>query len=1467
MTDAAYVIPNDPIYMGNNDALGLSTERLTHYAERNFSNTMVRHLPASNILRLSQEPRSNLRRTRSMVVNVVSYIPFGIVRDTRFRTRTINYACYNAMKRYSYTVWRYHLFFSQLLRSGYLDQGENMYFGVHVSLQRMAPHDEGLPENYNFDYAKVRDFGTTNLTSELQADGTRTLRGALDTAIWPYDMFTIQGENAVQGLAHVSTPMMSKPNAMSTMDFVRLLKQRTLDALPIDSDSADPMDFRVMNCFLMVLNVPIGGGGPSGGLWLTAKVEGTQEEWIVNPRAVLVPKGDGQHCFWVCLMSVLMMRMRTSVDAWWYPLLQPYAELMEKDMNTTRSWNRIMTLFHSEARRFMHVVSQKEGVQPGWFQLPTPITCVEAISQWFGFRRVSVLGTDCKALVGTTDDLQNASGSAGDLILLLSQAHFSVVLSYTALLPIKECGACGQRFVNTGSLTKHLDSRSCLKCECTLHLKEHVQPFQSMTEWREHRNNLSTMCLFRTSPDLVKKDIAPRYKTAKRFPHDAASQMKYGKMNGGSDAFKLQQALEHNLADVRNHKEALFVDIESIVPSNGYVTSTSDVQYQQAYAVGWLKRSDASVGLEPSQVYGMDCIEQFVKYLDTWWDELYEDEVRVWRERATLSLSVESQPKITGRLQNYAYKLKKSWDLLDKKVEMCPICAQQCTTDHGYVTDGRQYQFSECCVLYWSRNVATKNMYENFNDNAPRVSVWAHNGGRYDWLFVHRYLMENNLLHLAKVVRGNGRYYEIMYKGVFCLRDSLNFMMASLDRLGKDFGVETLKGIFPYRFMDCAAKIDVVLEGEQSIRDQLKHSMFEISEKIDGPMGLSKKREMKESEYVEFFSQRQWVYNVREETLLYLRDDIKCLYQVVESFRQGWKMLPHQPELFQFCTIGQMCHTYFLSHYLAPKTYAMLDVMEDTFIRKALYGGRTEVFQRATYDSKPIHYVDVNSLYPYVMESKLLPSGDPEWYFVDGDPRISEFRGSQMHITVHVHTEQQMEQVREQLNDGTCTLSGFFEVDVKCPADAEFPILPQRMNGKNVFSNQSKSCMVYYSEELKFAIKRGCRVTKVYAVSSWQRSPVYANLILLLKAEKMRGEGKDVNGNVVPGMPKNPSLRAAAKTAQNALYGKSIQFINESTHIVDNQQDLYKLVKQGGSDVSILPIYRTEHSDIVEVTVKPHNPRIQRRSCSSIGTAILAEARLVLYQYFEEVLKVGGTILYCDTDSIVFTGDSPLPPECIDDARYGKMKVEIDPADIEPGGFVALAPKCYAFKLVDESPYVKCKGVNLSKNVMVEDADKSAFDELLDQVDEDELMEHVMGVDDSIVEEDTVCRLSYENLKALIEGEKSKIVTSQTQFMKTRDRRIAAVDSVKLLKDSFDKRKLLSHGCTVAWNDYNLDLGGAVERQDVEAVSNFLQQAHVHDIHEFIEQSMHIEWIASIIQGWLASGEFNVFYYNQIYGS
>ncbi|GER42509.1 DNA polymerase [Striga asiatica] len=50
---------------------------------------------------------------------------------------------------------------------------------------------------------------------------------------------------------------------------------------------------------------------------------------------------------------------------------------------------------------------------------------------------------------------------------------------------------------------------------------------------------------------------------------------------------------------------------------------------------------------------------------------------------------------------------------------------------------------------------------------------------------------------------------------------------------------------------------------------------------------------------------------------------------------------------------------------------------EDSFIRRAYYGGHTDVYKPY---GENLYYYDVNSLYPYVMKEFPMPGGKPVWY-------------------------------------------------------------------------------------------------------------------------------------------------------------------------------------------------------------------------------------------------------------------------------------------------------------------------------------------------------------------------------------------------------------------------------------------------------------------------------------------------------
>lgn len=1410
-----------------------SEAELRQYANDNFSDAMLATIGRQNQLRLANRSPTQASEGR---LTALHYLPFGIFpsRYSRTGVEFNHYATNRNVSKASFGIGRYDFFFHQLAASEWIRGAvPSQRFAVAVTFQ--------LANTIGTNWGRLvrTDFGTSP-DDVAERELVPVSFDAPDT--FPYNMFL--RPNEMEGVLFVSSPLLSR-GTDSLLSFVTRLKSATRGVLPENRDSGRGEDYRIVNLFLVVLAAQVGGGGAEGQLTLTSSISDGQ--WLVNPKALLTPSHwQYPTCFWECIMAAMCIRQEMCPEDFTDDLAVWMKDMCVKSGLTARQREGQMKRIQWNVLAFIQWCKD-HGID---IDESAPVS-VDETSRWgatFGFLSVTVLDESGSVLIGSSDDLHVRRAESNHLVVMWKSGHFSLVMSYTALIPVKECGACGERFSTDKTLKIHLDKRACLRCECVV--SGQCKGFLTQADWRHHRANLSTLCLFRTSPPAVRALTAKeeRDRRAKRFPHDKASEKRYGRYASQPRHRQalFQREMERDMSPIRNWKEALFVDLESVVPTNGLDVSRPQLEYQQAYALGWLTRTDALAGGEPTIVYGMDCMFQFFQMLDRWRDMIVEDEAAVWLSRCNTDLVL--SPHLTGP-ESYVFRLVKSWGKMRADKAACSVCSLP-FDDPSHADQ----HLSPCAKRYWSMNVAEKNCMQNFNDNAPRVTVWAHNGGRYDWLFVHRYLMEHNLLRVCRVVRGGGKYYEIVYKGVFVFRDSLNFMMGSLERLGHDFQVPTLKGVFPYRYLRDCGQIEDVLRGEEVIRRSLPASMFDISQKVDGPMGLVVKRPMVEEEYVAFMQERGWLYDVRAETMKYLADDVKCLSQVMECFREGWQQMPFQPELFQYCTIGQMCHTYFLQRYLESDTYPTLDVMEDSFIRQALYGGRTEVFQRCVQTAERIHYVDVNSLYPHVMESCFLPAGDPVWHFARDDDRIATFRGSAFKVKVVEHDD--LRSILERLQRLDAGIYGFLEVDVLCPPDMHYPVLPERVNDKNMFTNCSKSRMVYYSEELKFAIRRGCTVTRVYAWSQWAPRKVYSKCIQVLKAEKMRGEGKDVHGNPIPGAVKNASLRAAAKTAQNALYGKSIQYINETVQIVDSQDDLYRLVRTGESDVTVQPIYRTGDLDIVEVTVKPHRPRIQPRSCSAIGTAILAEARMVLYSYFEEVTRVGGTILYCDTDSIVFSGDRPLPDECLSDSVYGKMKVEIDPDDIVPGGFVALAPKCYSFLLKDGSPYVKCKGVNLASNVCV--GAETELDELLELMDAEDMLHELVGKDEV---DDSLSGLSFEHLQMMVRGQRKRIVTKQMQFLKTRDRHVACIDTVKMLKDEFDKRWILDDGLTAPWSDLNRDICISIERQDVGRVSNFLQGAGLYELDYVIRRYRSNTWFCQLVSSWLGSGEFSSEFY------
>jgi transposase-like protein len=1103
---------------------------------------------------------------------------------------------------------------------------------------------------------------------------------------------------------------------------------------------------------------------------------------------------------------------------------------------------------HTEA------VGRESSMQVGLGEL-------DEVCTTFGLRGIKVVGKDLELLHGE-DDEWVAKCTLGNrrMMLLLVDGHYMLVTSYVALMNRFVCPICDKRFQKQYNLQQHLRKKVCLKCNCIVpgQSARRKRQFETVEEWRAHMASTDRPCLENrarrerhadANRDAMARKREQQQRHRNRFltPEDTVAKKVPQRVNKTD----LYAALDGVARTV------IYFDLESIAPVNPIGVPRSGLRRQQPYAAGWIDREELIRGGDVHIAYGADCVEVFLRFV-----EMERESVL---ERVTANFTAHVEREVTRGDAARVKRVTESWLKKMKTMERCPACgAVGDMVTHG---SPRYGQVIPPCLVTSYVKTWVNMLVTVHRPKELETVVYAHNGGGYDWFFIHQHLLLNGRGGEVRCVRQGSRYLSLTYRGDIRFLDSIAFIPGSLESLAKNFKVKTQKGQFPYTYMSSMDRIYDVHSGMEAVEQNVGRELFQVTETLPGPMKCRKKRPFTQQEYNEFMEERGWVYDVRLETISYLKDDVRCLGEIVEKYREGWLALQRGPDIFDYMTIGQMSHDYFIANFMVHDKYICLGAWEDAFIRGALYGGRTEVFARNTdfqHTKFPIHYLDVNSLYPYVMEVRDLPGGDPVWHISKDSPLLLKLMEDGVRRPVYrQHDEVYFQELVTALNAGTWEGFGFLDLEITPPADLHLPVLPQRVeteNGpKNMFDLMPKSG-VYYSEEVKLAVRKGYVVNSVRVYSEWERVTHYRNIVKELKKEKMRGEGKDEHGTPIPGLDPNPSLRQAAKTGQNVLFGKTIQKCDTDKQFVVTHEQLWKSFKKQGTSVKVWPVIRTDSVDVVEVVSTYTEPRAQKRACAAVGTAILAEARMVLYRYFEEVEKVDGVMLYCDTDSIVFTGPNNIDPSTIHDSAYGAMKVEIDPNEIVEGGFVGLAPKCYAFNLKQNGQsYIRCKGVSLADNMYDTErrSSEDGIDDLLAYIDmEDTLADRGEGpeVREEQAEEGSVQMVdgvSYNKLLRLVRGELQQIRTEQMSFVKDRARNVSVANSYKLLRDRFDKRKLLDNGMTTPWTPYNRDT--ARMRVDHVYLSNFLQNGELYDIANFL-RTLDVEsnnMAVQVVRSWL----------------
>ncbi len=232
---------------------------------------------------------------------------------------------------------------------------------------------------------------------------------------------------------------------------------------------------------------------------------------------------------------------------------------------------------------------------------------------------------------------------------------------------------------------------------------------------------------------------------------------------------------------------------------------------------------------------------------------------------------------------------------------------------------------------------------------------------------------------------------------------------------------------------------------------------------------------------------------------------------------------------------------------------------------------------------------------------------------------------------------------------------GIYKVTVEINDKVFYPLLPYRLRGKLLFP-VGKFTGWYTSPEVAKALMLGYKVKIHDGYIFLSSENVFKPFVNKYYNIKKNSTGPE---------------REIAKLIMNSCYGKLAQ-----------RREFYDIVFDAKHDELVDCITLSNENMLYLKKVK------DKRNYSFIhwGAFVTAYARLKLFSIFEEIVKKGGNVYYCDTDSVV----TDVKLDTSDD--LGGLKLEYE---IKEGIF--LAPKTYAVITKDGDTKLKGKGFDTSE--------------------------------------------------------------------------------------------------------------------------------------------------------------------------
>ena len=683
----------------------------------------------------------------------------------------------------------------------------------------------------------------------------------------------------------------------------------------------------------------------------------------------------------------------------------------------------------------------------------------------------------------------------------------------------------------------------------------------------------------------------------------------------------------------------------------------------------------------------------------------------------------------------------------------------------------------------YTENAKSQNTLDEFLEYIQSVgkntTFVAHNLKGYDGWIIHNHLKNTLGKKPSQIVLAGAKimYMEFKEWGIRFI-DSLNFIPMALDAMPKTFGLDESKfkkGFFPYlmndkKYMNNDDKTNYI--GDFPPYDIFEPNKMKASKNCNN--NCSKKckycefnKWYEENEYMDnlpFAPKRQ--YNFRKELEGYCISDVNILVKSLEIFRDSMREMNEGIDPLKCITIASYCMKVYLTLHSpteneldelnyeeieeveeenleeAPQTgLAILKKKEYDDMKKGFRGGRTEVFklyQKWTEEDilsgKYGRYIDICSLYPSVQFLDYLPYGKPKLFEFNEDDETPDINN----------------------------YFGYVECDITPPKNLLVPLLGGVQNNKFCFGLERMERATIPTPELQKALTLGYKIDRVYKIYHFKKTKeLFKSYIRKFIKNKIEGGGFDgteeekeeycreykekFNIEIDPNnLISNAGKKAVAKLCLNNLWGRfGMRQMNKNEYI-NTPEDWYKLLnRQKNKEVEILSREDLGNSLFVcYKELKEEKTSLNKTNVALCGM-ITSNARLRLY---EVIGKLGGRLIYCDTDSCIYEYDkTKWNPE--EGHLLGEWETE---EKLPIKEIVAPAPKTYAYLTTDDMTEIKSKGIQLNKR--------------------------------------NLKTINLEQYKKLVDGKVENLKTDNLVFKKTNEG-MKTLNDIKLMKFEKDKFK------------------------------------------------------------------------------